>query len=85
MLLSSEQVLKYWLKFLSMKSTCWSDILGTLEGSLPLDLADQWHDLIVGDRLSKYLQLNNMEKSENGLKRFFKCISSFGFICNMHL
>jgi hypothetical protein len=38
---------------------------------LPLDLADQWHDLKVGHHLPKELQLNEKEKSEKGLKRYF--------------
>jgi hypothetical protein len=40
-------------------------------GSSPLDLAEQWHDLTLGDHLPKELQLNKKEKSEKGLKRFF--------------
>ena len=58
MFLSPEEVLKYGLQFLGMRSTRWSNARRALEfhrhyGSSPLDLADQWHDLNVGDHLSK--------------------------------
>jgi hypothetical protein len=76
MLLSPQQVLKHGLTFLGMRSTRWSDARMALEfhrhyGSSPLDLAEQWHDLTLGDHLPKELQLNKKEKSEKGLKRFF--------------
>jgi hypothetical protein len=76
MILSPQQALKYWLTFLAVRFTCWSDARMALEFhrhyvSLPLDLADQWHDLKVGDHLPEELQLNEKEKSEKGLKRYF--------------
>jgi hypothetical protein len=62
MLISPDQVLKYGLTFLAMRFTRWSNARMVLEfhrhyGSWPLDLADQWHDLKVGNHLSKELQL----------------------------
>jgi hypothetical protein len=76
MLLSPEQALKYGLTFLGMRSTRWSESRKVLEfhrhyESSPLVLADQYHDLQVGDHLPKALQLNKKEKSEKGLKSFF--------------
>jgi hypothetical protein len=68
MLLSPDQVLKYGLTFLAMRFTRWHDARMALEfhrhyGSPPLDLADH---------LPKELQfLNEKEKSEKGLKRYF--------------
>jgi hypothetical protein len=76
MLLSSQQILLYGLKFLGMRSTRWSNTRKEVEfhkhyGSGPLVLADQWNDLRVDDHLPTYLLLNKKEKTEKGLKRFF--------------
>jgi hypothetical protein len=76
-----------------MRSTRWSDARIALEfhrhdGSSPLDLADQWHDLKAGDHpLPKELQLNKKEKSEKGLKRtdFFVAHFFLWAYLKMHL
>jgi hypothetical protein len=59
-----------------MRFTCWSDARIALEFHwhyrlLPLDMADQRHDLKAGDHLPKELQLSEKEKSEKELKCYF--------------
>ena len=74
MIVSANQVLEYGLDFLHLKSERWSNDRKILEfhahyGSAPLDLADQWCDLIQNENMPEDLQLTTKEKSEKGIKR----------------
>jgi hypothetical protein len=76
MILSANQVLEYGLDNLHLKSDLWSNDRKILEfhahyGSAPLDLADQWYDLMQDQNMPGDLKLTKKEKSEKGLKRYF--------------
>jgi hypothetical protein len=76
MILSANQVLEHGLDCLHLKSDRWSNDRKVLEfhahcGSAPLDLADQWCDLMQNEHMPEDLQLTRKEKSEKGLKRRF--------------
>jgi hypothetical protein len=75
MLLSPKEVLIYGLQFLGIRYSRWSESTRIREfhrhyGSSPLDLADIWYDLTIGDHLPTELKLSGNEKNEKGLKRY---------------
>jgi hypothetical protein len=74
MIVSASQVLEHGLDFLHLKPKRWSNERKIVEfhahhGSAPLDLADQWCDLMQNENTPEDLQLTTKEKSEKGLKR----------------
>ena len=74
MFVSPKQILGYGLNILGAKSSKWSESTKILVfyqhyGSSPLDLADIWYDLVVGDYVPDELKLSDKEKNEKGLKR----------------
>jgi hypothetical protein len=75
MFLSPKEVLIYGLDFLDIRYSRWSESTRILAfhqhyGSSPLNLADIWYDLTIGDYLPRDLKLSNKEKNEKGLKRY---------------
>ena len=73
--LAPSDVLRLGLMLLGFELERMSEESGTLQfhmhyGSSPLDLADMWYDLTVGDHIPAELQLSIKEKSEKGFKRF---------------
>jgi hypothetical protein len=75
MFVSPKQILGYGLNILGAKSSKWSESTKILVfhqhyGSSPLDLADIWYDLVVGDYVPDELKLSDKEKNEKGLKRY---------------
>jgi hypothetical protein len=69
--LDPDQPQYYWYQ----KSSKWSESTKSLVfhhhyRSLPLDLADIWYDLVVGDCLPAKLKLSHRDKNEKGLRRY---------------